>query len=144
MGFQIKSKINKNLEESVIHNDGEVLMKVNGSIIFKGDVIINHFWGLFLVMIEEFMKKEKTSTCSYYQTNFCIKNGKRKDELIFSIESDERRYRLNPINLNKKDFLEKTFDCGLLIYKELSKMDVDNEWDFDYLVKYIMELKKKL
>ena len=143
MGFQIKSRINKNLEEPIIHSDGEVLMKVNGNIIFKSDVIINHFWGLFLVMIEEFIKKEKTSTCSYYQTNFYIKNGKRKDELIFSIESDEKRYRLKPIKLNKKEFLEKTLDSGLLIYKELSKMDAEKEWDFEYFIKHIMELKKE-
>jgi len=141
MSIQIKIKMIEE-EPEELHTDGDVIIKVDGRILFQSIVTVDFFWVPFLDMIEKFLKKEKKTVCGYYHINFCIDKAKKKNEIIFSIECDEKRYKLNPVHLNKKEFFEKAFDCAIFSYKELSKMDNEEKWAYEIF--RISQLKKML
>ena len=146
MSIQVKMRIDKEELQDVWISDfgGEIIIKVDGRVLFQSGVDVTHFWIIFIDMIKTFMEKEKKTTKGYYNIDFCIEKAKKKDEIIFSIECDEGRFRLSPVRLNKKEFFEKSLDCAISNYRELAKLDKDNEWGCNEEIQRILELKKLL
>ena len=143
MSIQVKTR---DLDKAPDYNfvTGEVIIKADGRVLYQSMVEVSLFWVTFLELIEKFVKKKRKTMSGYYHTNFCIDRGKRKDEIMFWIESPDRDERIGPIHLNKREFFEKIINCALSTYRELPKLEGEGGGGYDYFVDHYSELKKHL
>jgi len=139
VSIQVKTR---DLDKAPDYNfvTGDVIIKANGRVLYQSIVEVAPFWVTFLELIEKFIKKKRKTMSSYYHTKFYIDRSKRKDEIIFWIESPDRHERVGPIHLNKREFLEKIINCALSTFRELSKL----EGGYDDVIDRYSELKKYL
>ena len=146
MSVQVTYSIDKEAEDFWINDGGKVRIENNGKVLFESEIELRHFWIVYIEMIENFTKKEKKTLGQYFHIDFCLEKAKKDDEIIFSIKCDDKHFQLNPVQLNKKDFLEKSLDAAISVYKELAEMTPKEQdiYGFNDSVKHITELKKQI
>ena len=120
--IQFKSNVDQeSLEDGLDYAYGEVMIKTKGVVLFQANVELSHFWIIWIGLLENYLKKERKTIRGYYFTDFCLEKGK-KDNIIFSIDADDSRLKLHPVQLNKKEFLGSSVRCMLTSYRELEKL----------------------
>lgn len=140
MSIQVKNKF-LDRDPDKTFEIGEVIIKANGRVLYQSVVEVSHFWVAFLELIETFVKKKRKTMSGYYHTKFYIDRGKRKDEIMFWIESPDRHERVGPIHLNKREFFENIIICALSTFRELSKLE---GVCYDDVIDRYSELRKHL